>query len=134
MTARSPHNGSASLHGPSVPAVLPTVALQCAAADSDTHAAGLHLPADIGAPEMTEKYGMWCYGCKEDIEVDLIDDDTERASKELENKGRGLGWGMGLVASGQAFYSCPGCAPCLYNFRIFPGHKPRSDRVTEQGE
>lgn len=71
---------------------------------------------------MTEKYGMWCYGCKEGIEVDLIDDDTQRASKELENKGKSLGWGMGLVASGQAFYSCRDCSPCLYNFRTFAGH------------
>ena len=78
---------------------------------------------------MTEKYGMWCYGCKEGIEVDLIGDDIPRASKELEQKVGALGWGMGLVASGEAFYSCPGCSPCLYNFRPFTR---RSDRGSGQ--
>jgi hypothetical protein len=71
---------------------------------------------------MAEKYGMWCYDCKEGVDVDLIDEDTERAHRELENKAKSLGWGMGLMASGQAYYSCPGCAPCLFNFRVFHGY------------
>lgn len=69
-------------------------------------------------------YGMWCYDCKEDIEVDLIDDDTQRASRELESKAAALGWGLGLVASGQAYYSCPNCAVGLFNFKVL---HPRPD-------
>ncbi len=71
---------------------------------------------------MTEKYGMHCYYCKEEIEVDLVNDDVQRASRELENVGKAASWGMGLMASGQAYYSCPGCAPGLYNFRVFHGY------------
>lgn len=71
---------------------------------------------------MTEKYGMHCYGCEEGIEVDLVNNDVQHASRELENIGKAAGWGMGLMSSGQAYYSCPGCAPCLYNFRVFHGY------------
>lgn len=67
-------------------------------------------------------YGMWCYGCKAEVDVDVFNDDTDRAHKELENKAKALGWGMGLMASGQAYYSCADCAAGLFNFNVFHGH------------
>jgi len=65
-------------------------------------------------------YGMRCYGCK--AEVDVIC--GKNAHLRLEEKARRLGWGMGLMASGQAYFSCPDCASGLYNFKILiPVHR-----------
>jgi len=80
------------------------------------------------------KYGMYCYGCREEIDVDMVNDDHARASRELENKAKAKGWGMGLVTSGEAFYSCPGCAPGLFNFHVFAGYPAQSLQHRERDQ
>lgn len=66
---------------------------------------------------MTQRsYGVHCYNCDESVNVDFDHGDYMRANQETEDKAAKLGWGIGLMASGQAYFSCPDCAGGLFNF------------------
>lgn len=58
-------------------------------------------------------YGMACYNCEASIDgEDLVEVDR----RAVEAK-----WCLGLMMSGQAYYTCPDCAPGL--FRATPLHR-----------
>lgn len=56
---------------------------------------------------MADLYGMGCYNCDADIEGTSNEDVEHNAIK--------ANWHIGLMASGQAYYSCPDCANGLFN-------------------
>ena len=70
---------------------------------------------------ITNFYGMRCYGCDADLEIDLREcRDTFDAANRLDRMATGKGWGLGQADSGQHVYSCPECGPALFNFKTFP--------------
>lgn len=47
-------------------------------------------------------WGMGCYNCPAQI--------VGQSATDVDRKGNEAGWRVGLMASGQAYYSCPECA------------------------
>lgn len=62
---------------------------------------------------------MTCYNCDASIDgKDLAEVDQ----KAVEAK-----WCLGLMLSGQAYYSCPDCASGLFSpTRLYPVHTPKA--------
>lgn len=68
--------------------------------------------------KIDDAYGMSCFNCDETISGGDMDDVGRKAADAK--------WMIGLMASGQAYYGCPNCGPCLYGARTLKPYEYKS--------